>query len=68
MNVIELKNWINNLPSKFDEYTVVNGEYGMIDEEYMYRVDKPINTIVIDEDSNEMVLLHDMEDNVNNES
>jgi hypothetical protein len=65
MKLNELKEWINNLPSDFDEYTVVNGEYGLIDEQYVYRVDKPITTCVIDEETKELVLLNDIENNVN---
>jgi hypothetical protein len=68
MKLNELKDWITNLPSDFDEFTVVNGEYGIIDEEHMYRVDKPITTCIIDQETKELVLLNDTNDNVVNEN
>ena len=61
MTLKELKDWVTNLPEKFNEYIVVNGEYGSLDGEYMYRVDKPVTTLTVDEDTKEIVILNDME-------
>ena len=58
MTLKELKDWINSLPEEFNEHTVVNGEIGIIDEEYHYRVDKPITTCMVDEETKEVVLLN----------
>lgn len=64
----ELKNWINRLPSEFDEYSVVNGEVGYIElegkEDGYYRVDKPIITLTVDEDSKEICFFHQTQDDV----
>ena len=62
MKLSELKEFINSLPSEMDDFTVVNGEYGFIDPEneegFIYRVDKPVLAINVDEKDNEVVLLH----------
>lgn len=55
----ELREWINGLPEEFDDFCVVNGEVGKIDERYNYRVDKPITTLTVDEDTKEIVLMND---------
>ena len=62
MNVKELKDWLNSLPDKFDDYNVVNGEYGQLDEDdeqFYYRVDKPVTTTAIDQESMELIILND---------
>ena len=62
MMLIELKEFINSLPEEMNEFTVVNGEYGFIDPEneegFIYRVDKPVIAINVDENDKEVVLLH----------
>lgn len=65
MKLIELKNWINGLPETFDEYSVVNGEVGILDEQYHYRVDKPLTTLLVDENSHEIIFMNDGEVNEN---
>lgn len=53
----ELKHWVNQLPEKFLDYPVVNGEEGKVDEQYTYRVDKPIIGLDVDEDTKEVLIL-----------
>jgi hypothetical protein len=65
MTLKELKNWINSLPEEFNEHTVVNGEVGMLNDEHMYRVDKPITTCMVDEETKEIVLMNDTENLIN---
>ena len=60
-----MKEWLNSLPEEFNEYTVVNGEIGMLDNQYHYRVDKPITTMTVDEQTKEVVFLNDTEEPVN---
>lgn len=55
----ELKDWINTLPEEFMEFNVVNGEEGQLDEQYFYRLDKPVVSLVVDKESKEFVLLSD---------
>jgi len=61
----ELKDWINGLPDEFLEFTVVNGEEGKLDDQYFYRLDKPIVSLLIDKESNEFVLLSAKEEPFN---
>jgi hypothetical protein len=61
MKLKELKDWLNGLPNTYDEYDVVNGEYGKFsedDEDLHYRMDKPIIASIVDVETNEVVLLH----------
>ena len=62
MTLIELKNWLDTLPEEFNEYSVVNAELGIIDDEYNYRYDKPVTTLAISEESKEILILNDNQD------
>jgi hypothetical protein len=53
----EIKEWMNSLPEDVLEYTVVIGEEGKIDDQYWYRVDKPIVTLLVDNENKEVVIL-----------
>ncbi len=70
MKLSELKEFINSLPAEMDDFTVVNGEYGFIDPEneegFIYRVDKPVLAINVDENDNEVVLLHQTREDLTN--
>ena len=70
MMLIELKEFINSLPEEMNEFTVVNGEYGFIDPEneegFIYRVDKPVIAINVDENDKEVVLLHQTREDLTN--
>jgi len=59
MNLKEIKEWVNQLPEEFLEFTVVNGEEGLLNDEYWYRLDKPILSIVIDKEEKEVVFLNE---------
>lgn len=69
MILAELKQFINSIPSDMDEFSVVNGEFGLLDPEddnsVIYRVDKPILIITVDEQSREVVFLHQTREDVN---
>ena len=62
MTLKELKTFLDTLPEEFLEFNVVNGEIGMLDDQYMYRVDKPVTTITVDEESKEVVILNDTQE------
>ena len=56
MNLKDLKTFITKLPDDLDEFEVVNGEVGYLDmgtdeEDAVYRVDKPIIALYVDENS-----------------
>ncbi len=69
MILAELKQFINSIPSDMDEFSVVNGEFGLLDQDdedsVIYRVDKPILIINVDEESREIVFLHQTREDVN---
>jgi hypothetical protein len=44
------------------EYTLVNGEEGILDGEVFYRVDKPIVTLLVDKEHKEIVVLNGSEE------
>lgn len=62
MTLRELKTWLDKLPEEFLDFSVVNGEVGMLDGEYMYRLDKPITTLTVDEENKEVVILNDSQE------
>jgi hypothetical protein len=65
MKLKELKKFINSIPESFDDYTVVNGEIGYYDEEKgVIMVNKPILTVYVDRETNEIQLLHQTEEEV----
>jgi hypothetical protein len=61
----ELKDWVNGLPEEFMEFNVVNGEEGKLDDQYFYRLDKPVISLLVDEESKEFVLLSPKEEPFN---
>lgn len=72
MTLKELKKFVNNLPETFDDYGVVNGEVGVLDgtggdgrEDLVYRCDKPIITLFVDEQSKEVCFFHQTQEDVN---
>ena len=62
MKLSELKEFVNSLPAEMNDFTVVNGEFGYLDPEddnsLVYRVDKPVLMINVEEKDNEVVLLN----------
>ena len=62
MNLREFIEWVNTLPKEFMEYDIVAAELGVIDEEYHYRLDKPITALNVDEETKEILFLHEMDD------
>ena len=70
MTLGELKEFVNNLPEKMDEFYVMNGEVGYLvptdNDSMVYRVDKPIIAMYVDEKSNEICFFHQTQEDVNN--
>lgn len=68
MTLNELKNFVNRLPEEMGEWSVVNGEVGYLDPEddnsMIYRVDKPIIALFVDENSREICLFHQTQEDV----
>jgi hypothetical protein len=64
----ELREFINKLPEDMDNFIVVNGEYGFLDpsddNSVVYRVDKPVLMVTVDENDKEILLLHQTREDV----
>ena len=64
----ELKDWINKLPDDFSEFSVVNGEYGELDGEFKYRVDKPVTILTVDAETKEIIILNETKEPLSTEA
>ena len=59
----ELRDWIDTLPKEFLEFDVVNAEEGVLTEdgEYTYRMDKPVVSLNVDVENQEILILNQNE-------
>jgi hypothetical protein len=64
----EVRDWIDTLPEEFLEFDVVNAEEGILTEdgEYTYRMDKPVVSLNVDVDNQEILILNQMKDEEEN--
>jgi Fe-S-cluster formation regulator IscX/YfhJ len=62
MTFLELKEWINSLPEDFNDFQVMNGGETVKEDIYMYRIDSPITTCVVDKESKNIIFLNDFYD------
>ena len=62
MTFSELKEWINSLPEDFNNFQVMNGGETVKEDIYMYRIDSPITTCVVDKESKNIIFLNDFYD------
>lgn len=68
MTLKELKDWVNSLPEQFSEYEVCNAEFFQNEEEdYMYRLDKPVTMLSVSEETQEILILNDVIDDEKSE-
>lgn len=65
MTIKQMREFIMSLPKEFDEYFVVNGEVAAVQGQFYVRVDKPVVQLSVDEDSGELLILHQTEDEIN---
>lgn len=69
MTLKELREFLSQIPEEMDDYEVVNGEVGYIDIEdddsMVYRVDKPIIALYVDQHSHEVCFFHQTQEDVN---
>ena len=70
MTLKELKTFVNKLPAEMDGFNVVNGEVGYVDPEdensAVYRLDKPIVALYVDEKDNEICFFHQTQEDMKN--
>ena len=65
ITIKELKDFLSKLPDTFDNFSMVNGEVAGLDGEFYVRIDKPVVHLEIDEASNEFLILHQSEEELN---
>lgn len=69
MTLKELKGFLAKLPEHMDTFEIVNGEVGYLDKEdensMVYRLDKPIIALYVDEKSFEICFFHQTQEDVN---
>ena len=62
MKLKDLKEFLTEIPDQFDDYELVNGEYGLLDatdeNSAVFRADKPIITMYVDIQTQEVCFLH----------
>lgn len=63
MTLKELKDWISKIPDEFSEYEIFTGGEIKKENTYLYRVDIPITTCLVDKESKLVLFLseHDEE-------
>lgn len=70
MKLKELKDILLKLPNEFDSFNIMNGEVGYIDENdensAVYRLDKPIIAVYVDDRTQEICFFHQTQEDVKN--
>ena len=69
MSLQDMKNFLNSLPETFNDFCVVNGEFGTSENDdpdsgFRYRVDKPILAMCVDQETKEVCFLHQTQEEV----
>jgi hypothetical protein len=64
----EVRDWIDTLPKEFLEFDVVNAEEGLLTEdgEYTYRMDKPVVSLNVHVENQEILILNQNKDEETN--
>lgn len=64
MKLVELIEFLQSLPEEFNKYDCVNGEYSVLGGELYHRVDKPILSITVNEETKEVLFLHQTQEKI----
>ncbi len=70
MNLQDLRDFLKEIPEEINDFELVNGEMGQLGEEeggFMYRVDKPIIALYVDEATKEICFLHQTQEDITHE-
>lgn len=69
MTLAELRDFLTQIPEDMNEYNIVNGEVGYLDpndeNSMIYRADKPIIALYVDENTKEICFFHQTQEDVN---
>ena len=57
MKLKDFKQWLSKLPTEADEYEVILGQIGQIDNETYYRKDDEISALDLDIESKEVLIM-----------
>ena len=67
MTLKELKGYINSIPEHMDEFTIVNGEFGLAtDDNTFVMTNNEVMTAYVDEKNGEVQFLHQTDTDVKN--
>lgn len=65
MTLKELKDYITSLPTRLDNFSIVNGEMIVVkDEQSLALINHSVQTVFVDESTKEIQFLHQSEDDV----
>ena len=64
MTLGELKQYIISLPTRLDNFNIVNGEMIIQDEKSLALINHSIQTVYVDESTKEIQFLHQSENDV----
>jgi len=68
MTLKELKEFLASIPEDADSFEIVNGEVGYLDptdaDSMVYRADKPIIALYVDDSTNEVCFFHQTQEDV----
>ena len=66
----DLRGLLDKVPEEFDNFELLNGEMQILEmegkETIMFRIDKAIVGIRVEDDSKEIIFLHQTEEDINN--
>jgi len=57
MTLNELKDWLSKIPDEFSEYGVFIGGEKKEEDSYLYRIDNPVTTCLVDKENKGIVFL-----------
>ena len=63
MTLKELKDWLSKIPDEFSEYEIFTGGEMKQEDNYLYRIDSPVTTCLVDKETKLVLFLseHDEE-------
>jgi hypothetical protein len=65
MTLKELKDYVTSLPSRLDNFTIVNGEMIVVEsEKSLALINHSVQTVYVDESTKEIQFLHQTEDDI----
>ena len=68
MKLSDLRQFLSKLPAELDDFDIVNGEVGILDpndeNSVVYRVDKPIIALYVDDQSGEICFFHQTQEDI----